>query len=93
VERLPTLWIAGMLNERLSRCPDYEINSLMTLVEVLVSIFEPSMALCEHAKRRLFPIRSNEHHYPIYGLHFHDAGHSPSERLPASGGFPSRLAV
>jgi hypothetical protein len=53
-ERSRTLWIAAMLDDRLAGCTDHEIGELMILVQERFGIFEPEIAICEHAMRRLF---------------------------------------
>jgi hypothetical protein len=52
-ERLRILWIAALLDQRLSGCTDHEIAELMNLVQEQFGIFDPEMAVCEHARRRL----------------------------------------
>jgi hypothetical protein len=52
-ERSRTLWIAAMLDDRLAGCSDHEIGELMNLVQERFGMFEPEMAVCEHARRRL----------------------------------------
>jgi hypothetical protein len=53
VERFRTLWIAAMLDERLSQCPDRMLGRFMRFVQDRLDIIEPEFAICEHAKRRL----------------------------------------
>ena len=52
-ERLPSLWIATALNNRLTRCSDREVGELLILVQDQFHILEPEFAVCEHARRRL----------------------------------------
>ena len=42
-----------MLDERLAGCTDREIGELMDVVLERFGIFEPEMAISEHARRRL----------------------------------------
>ena len=53
VERLRTLWIGGLLGERLERCSDHEVGDLLSSVQDGLGIFSPDFAICEHAKQRL----------------------------------------
>jgi hypothetical protein len=53
VKRFRTLWIIAMLEERLAGCTDREIGELMDVVLERFGIFEPEMAISEHARRRL----------------------------------------
>jgi hypothetical protein len=52
-ERLRILWVATMLDERLAGCADHELGELMNVVQERFGIFEPEMAVCHHARRRL----------------------------------------
>lgn len=52
-ERLHILWIAALLDKRLSQCTDRQIGELLVLVEDRFAIFEPEFGICHHAKRRL----------------------------------------
>jgi hypothetical protein len=60
-ERSRTLWIAAMLDERLAGCTDHEIGQLMILVQERFGIFEPEIAVCDHAKKRLLLRGGREH--------------------------------
>jgi hypothetical protein len=51
--RIRTLWIAAMLDDNLLRCTNRQIADLLPLVQERLCLFEPEMALCEHARRRL----------------------------------------
>jgi hypothetical protein len=42
-----------MLDEWIAGCTDHEIGELMNLVQERFGIFEPEMAVCHHARRRL----------------------------------------
>ena len=59
-ERLRILWIAAMLDRRLAHCTDRQLGELMILVQERFGIFEPEMAVCHHARRRL--LRSIREH-------------------------------
>jgi hypothetical protein len=52
-ERFHTLWVAALLDQRLSECRDYQIGAAIVLVQEHFSIFEPEFAICEYAKLRL----------------------------------------
>jgi len=42
-----------MLDERLAQCTDCEVGELLILVQERFGIFEPEMAVCHHARKRL----------------------------------------
>jgi len=50
-----TLFLAGLLNERLARLTDQQIGQLVSdFVSNQVGILDPEMTICEHAALRLF---------------------------------------
>jgi hypothetical protein len=51
--RFRTLWVAAMLDKRLSHCTDRQIADLMNCIQDRLDIFGPEMAICHHARRRL----------------------------------------
>jgi hypothetical protein len=53
-ERLRIFWLAALLDERLADCTDRQIAELMDYVLERFGIFEPEMAVCRHARHRLF---------------------------------------
>ena len=52
-ERFRTLWVAAMLDKRLTHCTDRQIAELMKCIEDRLDTFGPEMAVCYHARRRL----------------------------------------
>jgi hypothetical protein len=50
-----TLFLAGLLNERLARLTDQQIGQLVSdFVSNQLGILDPEMTICEHAALRLF---------------------------------------
>jgi hypothetical protein len=52
-QRFRTLWIAALLDKRLKQCADHEVGELMVIVQGRFGLFEPELAICHHARRRL----------------------------------------
>jgi hypothetical protein len=57
-ERFETLWVGEKLGERLARCSDHQIGTLLCAVQDGLGIFTAEFVVCEHAKRRL--LKSSE---------------------------------
>jgi hypothetical protein len=53
LRRFRRLWVAAMLDKPLTHCTDRQVGELMNCIKDRLDIFDPEMAVCHHAKRRL----------------------------------------